>query len=94
MPWKQRDKEEKVKPLFGNTSTSDTKVKQRVVTDTHEFTESFRGISPRTAKLYNYTHGTYNNQEAHFAAFRDKDGLVAAQHVRLVNPKGFRWTGT
>ena len=93
MPWKQRRKEEKVKPIFGSASASNTGAKQGIVKGTHEFTESFRGISPRTAKLYNYTCGTYSNTEAHFAAFFDKHGTVVAQHVRLVNPKGFRWTG-
>ena len=49
-----------------------------------------RGISERTARLYDYTVGEYRGEVAQFANYRDEHGLACCQHVRFGN-KQFAW---
>ena len=49
-----------------------------------------RGISIRTARLYDYSVGTYRGQPAHLANYRDDTGVAAAQHIRF-GLKEFAW---
>ena len=51
-----------------------------------------RGITQRTAKLYDYEVGNYRKQAAQFANYRDENGLIVAQHVRY-GGKQFAWIG-
>ena len=51
-----------------------------------------RGISERTTRLYDYTFGQYRGLTAHFANYRDENGLATAQHIRY-GAKEFAWVG-
>jgi twinkle protein len=51
-----------------------------------------RKISERTCRFYDYHVGIYMGGKAEFANYRNRDGLVVAQHVRH-KTKAFAWTG-
>ena len=52
-----------------------------------------RKISVETCKKYDYQAGFYRERLSHFAYVRDQKGQVVGCHVRIVEPKGFRWVG-
>ena len=60
-----------------------------LISGTYDHIEQ-RGITVRTARLYDYAIGTYRGQPAHLANYRDDTGLAAAQHIRF-GMKEFAW---
>lgn len=51
-----------------------------------------RSISEETCKRFGYTVGKMSGKPCHIAAYRNQDGDIAAQHVRLKG-KEFPWIG-
>jgi twinkle protein len=51
-----------------------------------------RGISERTARMYDYEASSYKSQPAQVANYRDENGLTIAQHIRY-GEKQFAWVG-
>lgn len=51
-----------------------------------------RGISEEVCRQFGYTVGRMGEKKAHIAAYRNKSGDIAAQHVRLKG-KEFPWIG-
>lgn len=51
-----------------------------------------RGITEETCKRYDYRIGKYSGDPCHIANYRDQQGNIAAQHIRLQD-KDFPWIG-
>ena len=51
-----------------------------------------RGITEETCKRYDYRIGKYSGDLCHIANYRDQQGNIAAQHIRLQD-KDFPWIG-
>ena len=65
----------------------------KLIAPLNGFTDAFRGISPKTARIYDYQEGRYHGSPAHIANYRDQSGVTVAQHVRF-GDKQFRWAGS
>ena len=53
-----------------------------------------RKISEKTCRLYDYSAGRHNTYGVcHYANVRNQQNQVIACHIRIVEPKGFRWVG-
>lgn len=52
-----------------------------------------RGLRADTCQKFGYGVGTYRGKPCHVAPYHDKDGHLAAQHLRFEN-KDFKWTGS
>ena len=53
-----------------------------------------RKISEKTCRLYDYRYGQHNTYGlCHYANVRNQQNEVVATHIRIVEPKGFRWVG-
>ena len=55
---------------------------------------SSRKITEKTCRLYDYSAGIHSKYGlCHYANVRNQQNVVVGCHIRIVEPKGFRWEG-
>ena len=82
------EEHELLSKLTGNAPTVDVGTQPQLVQAEHSDIEAWR-ITQRTCEEFGYR----VTDLKHYADFRDEHGLVVCQHIRTLNPKGFRWLG-
>ena len=82
------EEHELLSKLTGNAPTVDVGSQPQLVQAEHSDIEAW-GITQRTCEEFGYR----VTDLKHYADFRDEHGLVVCQHIRTLNPKGFRWLG-